>query len=121
MTVGIETKESYLDRRTYIYSAVQYANNNLADTDRVLSMDYRGYYFDKPYATIHTIKDVINDTPKLIERIKSEGITHLFTNENYDNTGYKPLPDELRKSLKLVYTKNNVYLYKFDFSKKALQ
>jgi hypothetical protein len=116
---GMETKEHYMDRKIYIYSAVEYANKNLSDNDKLLTIDPRGYYFDKPYATKKTIGDVIDNMPKLLERLKAERITHLFCNENYSNTGYQLLPKELKSYIKLIYRKNNVYLYKFDFSARS--
>ena len=121
----VENKIEYLDRRIKIGSALEYVNKNLNDNDRILSLEQRVFYFEKPYTTILTIidlilKDSMMDEPhcdisKLIERLKSEKITHLFSNNNYINTGYGYLPKELIQYLELVYSKNLVYVYKINF------
>jgi len=116
VVIGSETKEHYLNRVIRLYDVVEYANNNLGDDVKILSVDQRGYYFDKSYVIIYTIQDVYNkSTPDLIERLKKEKVTHLFCNENYSNTGFVPLPEDLRSHLKLIYSSNYTYLYKFDW------
>ncbi|HGE71944.1 TPA: hypothetical protein ENX78_13965 [Candidatus Poribacteria bacterium] len=120
----MENKIEYLDRRIKIGSALEYVNKNLSDNDRILSLEQRVFYFEKPYTTILTIidlilKDSMMDEPrcdisKLIERLKSEKITHLFSNDNYVNTGYGYLPKDLMPYLELIYSKNLVYVYKIN-------
>ena len=89
-------------------------------------MDSRGYYFDKPYikkyvifdnpyAKKYIITDPNKDMPKLLEKLKSQGVTHWFCNENFSNTGSNLMPKELMAYTKLVYRKNKVYLYEFVF------
>ena len=113
---GLETKEHYLNRMIRMYDVVEYANNNLGDDVKILSMDSRGYYFDKPYITTNiATNDVIESMPDLLEILKKEKVTHLFCNENYSNTGYRPLPEDLRSHIKLIYSNNNCYLYELDW------
>ncbi len=121
----MEDKTEYLDRRTRIGSAFKYVNENLSDDDKIFSAEQRTFYYDKPYITIQTIKDLIytdpdtkevfGDIPKIIQRLKSEKVTHLLANENYSNTGFGYLPKELAQFLIPIYSSNRVYVYKFNF------
>ncbi|MDQ1318000.1 MAG: 2 protein [Candidatus Poribacteria bacterium] len=115
VVIGSETKEHYLNRVIRLYDVVEYANNNIGNDVKILSMDLRVYYFDKPYATIYTIIDVYKSKPDLLQRLRTENITHLLCNENYSNTGYYSIPEDLRSYIQLKYTNNNTYLYKLDW------
>jgi 4-amino-4-deoxy-L-arabinose transferase-like glycosyltransferase len=115
---GLETKEHYLNRMIRIYDVIEYINNNLDNDVKILNMDSRGYYFEKPYVNILTFSDVYKSMPELLERLKKEKVTHLFCNENYSNTGYSPLPKELKSHIKLIYSSNRTYLYRFDWYNK---
>jgi len=92
---------------------MEYVNNNLDNNAKILTMDPRGYYFDKSYITAKTIRKTIKDVAKLLDNLKENQVTHLFCNENASNTGYSPLPEELRQYIKPEYSTDNVYLYRF--------
>ncbi|MGB9596818.1 MAG: hypothetical protein ACPL7B_11100, partial [Candidatus Poribacteria bacterium] len=121
----MESKTEYLDRREKFGSAIEYVNKNLGDDDKIFSVEQRTFYYDKPYTTLKIIKDliftdpntkeIIGDISKIIERLKSEKVTHLLANENYANTGFGYLPKELEQFLIPIYNKNRVYVYKFNF------
>ncbi len=110
VATGIETRDEYLERKTGMYSVIKYANENLDDNVRILIMDPRGYYFDKPYVTRRYGGIELSE---LIKKLKENGITHIFYNENAGNTGFSPLPEELKAYMEHLYSEKNVYLYKF--------
>lgn len=114
VAIGIEKRDTYLERRTGMYGIIKYANENLSDNVKILTMDPRGYYFDKPYVTMRYKE--IDEIPELINRLKADGITHIFFNENASNTGFSSLPEGLKTYMEHLQSKNNVYLYKFKWS-----
>jgi len=116
VVIGSETREQYLDRRLYIYNVIEYANRNLGDDVRILTMDPRGYYLDKPYITGTPIfqgfirYDGIKDVSQLLDMFKRYGITHLLLDQGY---GWKiPFLDDLKSHMTLLYSRNDVYLYR---------
>ncbi len=113
--IGIETRDEYLERKTgRIYSVIKYANENLGDNVKILAMDPRVYHFDKPYITMRYRG--IEKVSELVERLKADGITHIFFNNNATNTGFFSLPDGLKAYMEPLQSKNNVYLYKFKWA-----
>jgi len=80
---GFETRDEYLRKMVNIYSTVEYVNNNLEDSSKVLLVGDRGYYFDKPfiigpayhgyigYRSFRRPEDFLN-------RLKELGITHML-------------------------------------------
>ncbi|MGQ9611128.1 MAG: ArnT family glycosyltransferase, partial [bacterium] len=115
IVIGIETRDKYLERKTGgMYNIMKYANENLGDNVKILTMDPRGYHFDKPYIIMRYGK--IEKVTELVEKLKADGITHVFFNNNASNTGFFSLPDELRAYMELLQSKNNVYLYRFKWA-----
>lgn len=115
VVIGIKTREEYLEHKTgSMYSIIKYANENLDDNVKILTIDPRGYYFDKPYITMRYRG--IEKVSELIERLKADGVTHIYFNNNARNTGNYSLPEGLETYMELLQSKNNVYLYKFKWA-----
>jgi hypothetical protein len=117
VAIGLETREQYLERRVDVYSAIDFANRNLGDGAKIMTMDSRGYHLDKPYLVGAKLFqgyirfDEINDLSQLSNMLQSYGITHILTQED---TGKSVIPfwDKLKLNMTLLYSKNGYYLYK---------
>jgi hypothetical protein len=117
VAIGLETREQYLERRVNVYSAIDFANRNLGDDVKIMTMDSRGYHFDKPYLVGAKLYQGyitfsgINDLHQLLSMFQSYGITHILTQED---TGKSEIPfwNKLKTDMTLLYFKNGYYLYK---------
>ena len=133
VAIGIETKEQYLSRRIGMYDVAQYINRNLGDDVKILTMDPRGYYLNKPYIMGtrgrqgYLRYDNIHNVSQVLDMLKKHKITHLLINEVLIKGGpdiekfYLSIPQdlhlsELKSHMTLVYSKNDVYLYKLDIT-----
>jgi len=116
---GLETRGQYLERRVDIYGAIDYANRNLGNNVKILTMDARGYHFDKPYIVGAKLFqgyirfDEINDLTQLLNMLKSYGITHILSKDSSDKS-IIPFWDKLKARMTLLYTNNGNQLYKLN-------
>jgi hypothetical protein len=121
VVIGLETREQYLDRRVNLYSTIDYANRNLGNSVKILTMDPRGYHFDKPYVVGAKVFqgyirfDEINDISQLLSMLRSHGITHILLKEDTDKSVFI-FWDELKSYMTLLYSRNGYQLYKLIFS-----
>ena len=125
VVLGIESKDRYLARRINTYSTIEYANRHLRNSDRLLILDPRGYYCDCKYILglpeYQLLVDYLcfENIGQMSDRLKELGISHILVNKPYidhpASAEYKRLQELLeeleRKNLKLLYSKNDVYLF----------
>jgi len=119
VAIGLETREQYLERRVDVYNTIGYANRNLSDDVKILTMDARGYHFDKPYVVGAMVFqgyirfDGINDVYQLLNMLRSHGITHIISKEDVGKSAI-PFWDKLKSRMTLLYSKNGYQLYKLN-------
>jgi len=133
VAIGLETREHYLSRRIEMYDVAEYINHNLSDDVKILTMDPRGYYLDKPHIMGargrqgYIRYDNIHNVSQVLDMLKKHQITHLLINEVLIKGGpdiervYPFIPHDLHLSdlkshMTIVHTKNDVYLYKLNIA-----
>jgi hypothetical protein len=82
---GLQSREAYLTARVERYPAMLWVSQNLADDARILSLDPRGYYFDRRTVTnFEALKSISGlDYAGQREWLRKNGVTHLFYSEQY--------------------------------------
>ncbi len=106
VAVGIEDREKYLIRREPTYTAAAVANALMAPGDRLLSQDYRAFYFDCPvtresiYRRVTRYDRKIADPAELSRQLRSAGFTHLLLAETVEGNGieYDPTLSRLAEA-----------------------
>lgn len=84
VALGLESRDTFLDRNTWYYNELQWANRNLPENAYVLLFPRHGYYFDRPYIVGNTIDQALIDysairTPcELWQRWHDLSITHVI-------------------------------------------
>lgn len=86
VALGWESREAYLRRTEPTFAAAQLANQLLpgAGQMRLLSQDYRGFYFDCPvtreviYRGQTHYDQAVRDAGQLARRLRHDGFTHLL-------------------------------------------
>ncbi|MGB9597703.1 MAG: ArnT family glycosyltransferase, partial [Candidatus Poribacteria bacterium] len=117
VVMGLVSREQYLSNWVDIYDTIQYVNKNLGDDVRILTIDPRGYYFDKPYIVGLQITqgfirfDGIKNEKEMMNLLKTYGITHLLIKNKSSMT--IPYIDKLIPRLKVIYSDEDVYLFAF--------
>jgi hypothetical protein len=132
---GLETKDQYLTKRVPIYEAVKYLNLS-KDIKKVLFLDPRTYYSDRPYLWGDPISQGLIDYSRfqnikeLLKKFNSLGISHILVYEPWleknKKTWASPLFVPLNKLygklkisefFKLIYSKNETYVYEIRYPK----
>ncbi|MCC6795491.1 MAG: glycosyltransferase family 39 protein [Candidatus Hydrogenedentes bacterium] len=82
---GLQSRDAYLAARIERYPAMLWVSQNLADDARILSLDPRGYYFDRRTVTnFEALKSISGlDYAGQREWLRKNGVTHLFYSEQY--------------------------------------
>lgn len=133
----LESKDDYLSRHLRPYPAIKFANQNLPLDARILFVgETRTYYCERN----HLASSAYDKTPivewvraskgveELLEKLRSEGITHLlynavearFLNQKFGYFKWKPDEKELFDQftsgyLKVLYEEGSVYLLEIKY------
>ena len=93
VAVGIESRGSYLSRNEPTYGPATVANALLKPGDRILSQDYRTFYFNAPvvqesvYRRITRYHEKLAAPDDLGRFLRLTGFTHLLLVENINDRG----------------------------------
>lgn len=98
VAVGLEDREDYLLRHEPTYRAAAIFNALASQGDRLLSQDYRAFYFNAPVTRENVYRRYthydrqIADSAGLGRRLRAAGFTHLLLAETLtdDDGGYDP-------------------------------
>jgi Dolichyl-phosphate-mannose-protein mannosyltransferase len=123
--LGKETREAFLKHHLLHYDAVEYVNHFLPDDSVVFTMflGRRGYYLDRAYKNepsfgmsfIRHMISCADDEKKIMEYVRSMGITHIlmridlvnkFLKDNFSKDHIKRLLDFEKKYWKKIYENN---------------
>jgi hypothetical protein len=117
VAVGLQTREQYLESWIDIYETAEYVSSKLSDDVRILTMDPRGYYLDKPYIAGSPITQGfiryggIKSAPQLLVMLKEYGITHLLVKKGPWTV---PYANDLMPYMTLIHSSNDVYLFQLN-------
>lgn len=101
VAVGIESREGYLFRAEPTYEAAYIVNHLLHEGDRLLSQDYRAFYFDCAVTreSIYRRETAYDATlpadrrpEALAENLRRRGFTHVLVAENDSGSGIRYEP-----------------------------
>jgi len=119
---GRESKESFLTRRVYNYSAVRFINENLPNKARVIFV-YGGdaWYYCRRETVVdsifqeHTLGEIIKNSNSLsgvINGLRDKGITHILINTRFTEMGlYSVLPPDKQYLLAEFLRKGIILLF----------
>ncbi|MCC6154519.1 MAG: glycosyltransferase family 39 protein, partial [Candidatus Hydrogenedentes bacterium] len=82
---GLQSRDDYLAARVERYPAMRWISQNLADDVTILSLDPRGYYFDRRTVTNFEAMKLISgmDYAGQHDWLRKNRVTHLFYSEQY--------------------------------------
>ncbi len=85
VALGIEPRDVYLNKRIERYSAFEWVRENLPDDAVVLSLDPRGYYFDRScYQNFESLKALVGANSAVDENwLNRHKIDYLFYPDDY--------------------------------------
>ncbi len=132
---GLESREEYISRDLPSYSVMNYINQNLPSSSKILFVgETRTYYCERPFLANTTFDTTIivewvqsaKDIQDLLARFKEEGVTHILYNKwegdrlsreysyfHWANPeGREMFRDFMDRHTELVYVKNETYLYR---------
>jgi len=127
---GMESQESFLLRTFETYDTFKYINENLPAEAKILFLwENRGFYCSREYIAdsmfessyILRIVRASKNSAGLLKKLKEMKITHILLNKNLWSIFYqdkkegielKIIEEFLGRYTELVYTKNNVDLFK---------
>ncbi len=138
VVVGLESRDEYLSRQTSHYEVIRYANHKLSTEAKILFIgETRTYYCQRPFVANTAFDTTVivewvhssDDVPDLLKKLREERITHILYNKreaerlerqfSYFNWKEKENIEKYRffmnNCLKLLYSKNEVYLYEIDY------
>jgi hypothetical protein len=119
-----ESTDSYLARYFDYYETLKFANVNVPASAKILLIWAHGYYCERESVKGDYVQglipyDLLSAPKDIISRLKALKIDYIIISNNYRGTPYKehilPLEtiDKIKKPyLTLVYSKDNVDLYK---------
>lgn len=90
---GLQTRQEYLTKREPTYRAAELTNLLLPPDAHILSLDYRGFYFNHPvtreknYAFQNNYLPFIEATGRVDDSLTKAGFTHVLLAENLGNHG----------------------------------
>ena len=93
VAVGVEDRQTYLSRNEPTWQAAEVANQILRRGARILSQDYRTFYFNHPitreivYRRLTRYDLDVSSPAVLGERLRRDGFTHLLLAENLSSRG----------------------------------
>lgn len=93
VAIGVETRQEFLYRKEPSYPAAALANLLLLPDAKILSQDYRSFYFDamvvreSVYRRLTQYDQQIYTLGDLSRRLRQEGFTHLLLVENLSERG----------------------------------
>jgi len=125
---GRESEESFLLRTFDAYDTFKYINDNLPSEAKILFLwENRGFYCSREYVAdsmfeasyiLKIVREAKNSSG-LLKKLKEMEITHLLLNKRLASIFYKDKSEELKiieeflgRYTELVYTKNDVDLFK---------
>jgi hypothetical protein len=121
VVLGLESREDYLSRYLDSYAVIEYINQNLSKSARVLSFwEENQYYFDRELIYNYSFQgsECIYETQTeagFLYCIKGLKITHLLINRNRIPSNQAQLlvlqKPFVRQYLQLIYSQKNVDLY----------
>ena len=107
VALGLESRDKYLLRSEPTYAIAQhYARDNLKPGDRILSQDYREFYFDMPvvwekiYRRVTHYDQSPNSSDGIGLVLRRDGFSHLLLVENASEQGmqFEPTLSQLTKA-----------------------
>jgi hypothetical protein len=93
VAVGLESRAEYLSRSEPTYGLAQYANDHLEPGDRILSQDYREFYFHAPvvweaiYRRVTHYDQQAGPPTDFGLSLRRAGFSHLLLAENESEQG----------------------------------
>ncbi len=93
VATGIESRDDYLNRSEPTYGPALYANNMLRPGDKILSQDYRTFYFDVPvvqesvYRRVTRYNETLAAPGDFGQAMRRGGFSHLLLVENMADRG----------------------------------
>ncbi|TET07558.1 glycosyltransferase family 39 protein, partial [Candidatus Aerophobetes bacterium] len=110
---GVTSQEDYIMKNEETYPVYQFINGNLSSEAKLLIMDIRAFYCDRPYITSIIGKDGgrygLGKGKELLAELKKLGISHIVANQSswdrqYGKGTYPQVLQEIRADhLRVIY------------------
>lgn len=112
---GVTSQEDYIMKSEETYPVYQFINDNLSSDAKLLIMDIRAFYCDRPYITSIIGKNGrryrFGKGKELVAELKKLGISHIVANQSswdgqYGGERYPEVLEEIRtENLRVIYDK----------------
>ena len=106
---GVTCQEDYIMKNEETYPVYSYINRNLSSEAKLLIMDIRAFYCDRPYITSIIRKDGgryrLGKGKELLARLEELGVSHIVANQSsWDKERYPEVLEEIRaEHLRVIY------------------
>lgn len=125
VSLGIMSREEFLEKYFDNYSTFQFMNKYLPKNSKVFFInDNRAYHLNRSFIIGSYNYNFFKFTERYppqsrYKKIHQIGVDYLFFNGNFPSPEIEKLiiSDLKRKYLKLIYHKNNVFLFLIDYNK----
>ena len=111
--IGLTSQEEYILQNEETYPVYKYVNRNLSPEAKLLIMDIRAFYCDRPYITSIIGKDGtrygLGEGKELLAELKKLGISHIVANQSswdrqYGKERYPEVLEQIRaEHLRVIY------------------
>jgi hypothetical protein len=123
---GTISRDQYIETRRPEYAAFQYINQNLSETDKILTvfLGSRGYYCDRPivfgYRHFQQIILSAKSSDDVLNQLSTEGYTHLmirhdlfarWASSELEKNRKRLMAELFNKKVKLKFTKGGYGVY----------
>jgi len=123
---GLTSQEDYIMKNEETYPVYQFINGNLSPDAKLLIMDIRAFYCDRPYITSIIGKDGrrygLGKGEELLGRLEGLGISHIVANQSswdrqYGKERYPEVLEELSRAdyLRVIYDRGPFIVFQIHY------
>ncbi|MBA7473765.1 hypothetical protein ES707_09109 [subsurface metagenome] len=122
---GLTSQEEYILKNEETYPVFRHINRNVSPTAKLLIMDPRGFYCDRPYITSIIGKDGrrywFSKGEELLAKLKQLGVSYLVVNQSFWDTQYgkgrypKVLEEIRADHLRVFYDKHPFIVFQIRY------
>ncbi|KKK59512.1 hypothetical protein LCGC14_3033640, partial [marine sediment metagenome] len=119
--IGLTSQEEYIFQNEETYPVYKYVNRNLSPEAKLLIMDIRAFYCDRPYITSIIGKDGgryrFGKGKELLARLEELGVSHIVANQSsWDKERYPQVLEEIRaEHLRVIYDRGPFIVFQIHY------
>ncbi len=118
---GVTCQEDYIMKNEETYPVYRFINGNLSPEAKLLIMDIRAFYCDRPYITSIIGKDGgryrFGKGKELLARLEELGVSHIVANQSsWDKERYPQVLEEIRaEHLRVIYDRGPFIVFQIHY------